>query len=173
VDVLAGGSKIFHIAPESSIFAGVFDVMRKLFTWILIAGYYVKVVKTVVLFIRDITKTRGVFVSDISLTAAGFGGNALGVLLFPLMVTALFLVWASTLAVMYSGITGYLVGMSLPSLASANPVASMEVGALHLLLACFPLSLAMGLVCAWITFHFTCGRILLIVNGIVRFLPGA
>jgi hypothetical protein len=173
VDVLAGGSKIFHIAPESSMFAGVFDVMRKLFTWILIAGYYVKVVKTVVLFIRDITKTRGVWVSDISFTAAGFGGNALGVLLFPLMVTALFLVWASTLAVMYSGITGYLVGMSLPSLASANPVASMEVGALHLLLACFPLSLAMGLVCAWITFHFTCGRILLIVNGIVRFLPGA
>jgi hypothetical protein len=174
VDVVAGSYGTFHIAPESSLFAGVFNVIRKVFTWMLIAAYYVKVVKTMVMFIRDITKTRGVWISDLSAgTSPGASANVLGILLFPIMVTALFGVWASMLAVMYSGISGALGPVTLSSISSMNPLSGMEVGALHLLLACFPMSLAMGLICAWITFHFTCGRILLIANGIVRFLPGA
>ena len=170
---VGGHPVVMRIRPEESEFATLFSIVKKVFKWVLTIAYIGKVVKYIQWVIFHVMAGRGIRMLPMFFEVAGTGGNFAGAVLMPIIIVATMGLWAAWLATFLASMTGAIDWSGMIGNTTASPFATVEAGALHLLLACFPLDLAFSLVSAFILFRITATKLVVIVLGALRMLPGA
>lgn len=173
INLGADGTYPMRIRPLAGPFAGVFGLMKRICEMLLAFGFALKVTKDLQGVWRNMVATRGVTAVQLDFTVLGTGGNAAGALLMPVIVVAVLAVWATALAVGFTQLTGALNWGTLMSSATGNPLAGMDSGAKHLLLASFPVAMAFGLLSAYLTFRLTLFKVEIGAQAAAKFLVGA
>lgn len=173
--VWPSGVPKFHITPESNnLLAGLWPLAKRLWTWLLWAGYALKIVKDLQAAWDRLISTRGMNVQQLNFTFLGTGGNAAGAALVAVAVLAAFALYAAALAGLFTSLTGSAFTWSTVTGAlHDDPLGGINTGAKHLLLATFPVALALSLVMAYITWKLTLLKIGVIYQAACKAILGS
>ncbi len=169
----SGGTTFdFHIQPLASAMGGAFTLMHQIWTYIIILMYAGRIVVDLIAYFKIVTTAKGAALSDLEVEAAGFGGNALGVIVWGLAITAFLAAWASVLALIFSSLAGAVSWSTMFSTVTGDPTGGMDNGAKHLLLASFPLALACSMALSYLVFKLTAMKASVIFVTFARLIPG-
>jgi len=155
---------------DSPYFSSLFLIMNRLWKYILYFGYAIKIVKELQAIYKLAVASRGIGISNAEFQAAGFGGNLAGWTITALIVVGTLAFYAFLLAALVGNLTGELNWTTMMTAINDNPVDDLPWEAKHLVLAAFPLRLAMALLLAYITYRWTAWKVAVGATIAAKFL---
>ena len=173
----AGSSSIFSFnfaghtldfGPESVI-PGIMSAVKAAWTFLVLYAFAVWAGPWVYRVVETFSSVQTGGVPNLEATIGGCGGNIAGFVAAIAVPFAIIAVWVGVLTVFSSGVLSY-VGM-LPD-ASSGLGLNGNQGALYLLNASFPVSLALGCASARVTLPLAGAKMALIASASSRFLVG-
>jgi len=151
----------------------LYDVARKLFGWLMAAGYALLILKDIMRLVQVAGTAQQMSVPDIEGSVFGFGGNA-NVLVIPVFTGLMLAVFATLFAGAATEVTTLIGGDIYGSLA-ANPLqtgtGSVSTG-INLARNFFPFSLMFGFLIAYGMWKVTCNFLCVQLIVIIRFMVG-
>jgi hypothetical protein len=138
-----GSTFNFVVKPETSPFASTFSTMKQVWCLILFLFYASAVITETARTTSNWMKTAKNPVQDLD----AFGTNAAGLLVYIAAIPVFLIVLAAAILAIVVAISGTFHWSDLLSSVSGGSMSAfsyMDTGAMHLLLACFPLGLAVS-----------------------------
>lgn len=161
-----------QVKPYSGAWQLLFDLAKKMWTFVLCAGYALKILTEAIEFYKLMVNNPGSGIPNMMASFFGTGGNVAGIAFAPIFTTAVVVIWGIFLAYVWSGATGSIAWSALTTgMASGDPTGGLLTGMPRwLLLKAFPLSLAISLVLAYITYRLSLYKTAILVNTALKYV---
>jgi hypothetical protein len=170
---ISAGVASFSISTSSSPFQSLWNLVRTLWTYLLVVGYAQRILVELQHFFESVSKAKGVSTQDLNIAILGSGGNAAGSVLASLVITLVLALWATFLALAMSKLLGVLSWASLFATLTGDPLGLMEGPAKQFLFACFPVVLCFSLVTAFLVFKISMFKLAIMVNAVMKMMLGS
>lgn len=161
----------FRIQPTAGPWANLWPLMKKMWTWILFAGYTIKILHEAFAVYKVMIQNPGGGVPNLILEGLGTGGNIAGMALAPVFISVILFGWGIMCGVVWTGMTGQIEWSFMMNKLGTDPTSGLLTGMpRHWLLATFPWATAIALTLAYITYRLTIWKVCLLTNAAMRFI---